>query len=102
MKPFRTILFAADFSENSKQAFRVACSLAKEDKTRLYVLSVAGPDWVAEDPVFLGQGSVQFYKAPGDAHRLKLMEERLRDEYAPTIRSTSSTMPGRETSPTKC
>ena len=25
MSPFRTILFAADFSESSLQAFRVAC-----------------------------------------------------------------------------
>ncbi len=83
MKPFRTILFAGDFSENSKEAFKVACSLAKEDKTRLFVLTVAGPDWVAEDPVFLGQGSVQFYKQPGDEHRLELLTERLRDEYAP-------------------
>jgi len=28
MQPFRTILFAADFSENSRDAFRMACSLA--------------------------------------------------------------------------
>jgi nucleotide-binding universal stress UspA family protein len=83
MKPFRTILFAGDFSENSKEAFSVACSLAKEDKTRLHIFTVAGPDWVAEDPVFLGQSSVQFYKQPGDEHRLKLLEERLRSEYAP-------------------
>lgn len=83
MKPFRTILFAADFSENSKEAFSVACSLAKEDKTRLHVLSVAGPDWVAEDPVFLAQAGAQFYKQPPDEHRLMLLKERLRDEYAP-------------------
>ena len=38
MQPFRTILFAADFSENSKEAFAQACSLAVEDKTKLFVL----------------------------------------------------------------
>jgi nucleotide-binding universal stress UspA family protein len=83
MRTIRTILFAADFSENSKEAFSVACSLAKDDKTRLHVLSVAGPDWVAEDPVFLGQSSSQFYKQPPDEHRLMLLKERLREEYAP-------------------
>ena len=31
MTPFRTILVAADFSEASRQAFHVACSLARED-----------------------------------------------------------------------
>ena len=35
MQPFRTILFAADFSENSKEAFEMACKLAVKDKTRL-------------------------------------------------------------------
>ncbi len=38
---FETILFAADFSDNSKEAFRAACSLAVENQTRLVVLHVA-------------------------------------------------------------
>jgi nucleotide-binding universal stress UspA family protein len=83
MKPFRTILFAADFSENSKEAFSVACSLAREDKTRLFVLCVADPDWVAEDPVFFGQSKVQFYKQAPDEKRLRMVEQTLLDEYAP-------------------
>lgn len=51
MQPFRTVLFAADFSENSKEAFRVACSLAVENKTRLFVIHVIGADDVAEKRV---------------------------------------------------
>jgi nucleotide-binding universal stress UspA family protein len=50
MRPFRTILFAADFSENSMEAFRMAGSLAVDDKTRLFVVHVSGPDQAAEGP----------------------------------------------------
>jgi len=83
MKPFRTILFAADFSENSREAFSMACALAREDKTRMYVLSVAEPAWVAEDPVHFGQSSVEFHKKAPDDQRLKSLEQKLRDEYVP-------------------
>jgi nucleotide-binding universal stress UspA family protein len=55
MQPFRTILCGADFSENSKEAFHMACALAVEDKTRLFVLYVVEPDWVAKAPRYLGQ-----------------------------------------------
>lgn len=83
MKAFRTILFAADFSENSREAFSVACSLARADETRLHVLAVVDLNWVAEDPVFFGQSGVQFYKQASDEHRLKMAIEKLRDEYVP-------------------
>ncbi len=83
MTPFRTILFAADFSENSREAFSVACSLAREDKTRLYVFAAADPDWVAEDPVFIGQSAALFYKKAENAQRLNVLKEKLRDDYAP-------------------
>ena len=83
MKAFRTILFAADFSESSKEAFRVACSLAREEKTRLCVLTVADPEWVGEDPVFFGQSKVQFYKQGNDEHRLEMLKDKLRGEYTP-------------------
>ena len=38
MQPIRTILFAADFSENSIEAFHTACALAVGKQTRLVVL----------------------------------------------------------------
>ena len=37
-----TILAAADFSEGSRGAFALACSLARKDETRLTVLNVQG------------------------------------------------------------
>ena len=83
MKPFRTILFAADFSDSSREAFSAACSLAREDETRLFVVSVAEPDWVAEQPVFLGQCSVELHKEDRDGYGLELLKQKLRDEYVP-------------------
>jgi nucleotide-binding universal stress UspA family protein len=83
MKPFRTVLFAADFSENSKEAFSVACSLAREDKTRLFVLTVADPDWVGEETLFFVQGSEQYYKKACDEERRNMLEDKLRNEYLP-------------------
>jgi universal stress protein A len=40
---FRTILVAADHSARSREAFHVACSLAREGATRLIVLLVLEP-----------------------------------------------------------
>jgi nucleotide-binding universal stress UspA family protein len=51
MPLFRTILVAADLSESSRESFRVACSLAREGETRVVVLSVAEPMYVAPEPV---------------------------------------------------
>ena len=66
MQTFGTILFAADFSQNSKEAFREACSLAIDNETRLVVLFVVEPNWVPEDPPCYGQQAVQFYAAEPD------------------------------------
>lgn len=79
MPPFRTILFAADFEDNSKEAFRMACSLAVEDKTRLFVLHVAEPTLVSEEPVSMGQPSMQFF----NAERAESLERKLREVYVP-------------------
>ena len=57
MQSFRNILFGADFSENSQEAFRAACSLATANKTRLVVLHVAEPNLVPEVPAYYGQQS---------------------------------------------
>ncbi len=43
MSNFRTVLVAADFSERSQEAFRVACSLTEETGTRVIVLHVVEP-----------------------------------------------------------
>jgi len=83
MQPFATILFAADFSENSKEAFRAACSLAVENETRLVVLHVVEPDWVAADPLYYGQMSVHVHAAEPDKARHAALRLKLRDDYTP-------------------
>ncbi|MGP0063750.1 MAG: universal stress protein [Isosphaeraceae bacterium] len=70
MQPFRTMLFAADFSENSKEAFRIACSLAVENKTRMFVLHVDEPGLVAEEPATKESGH-------------EALMRQLREVYAP-------------------
>ncbi len=82
MQPFRTILFAADFSENSNEAFRAACSLAIEDKTRLVVLHVAAPNWVADGPVYHDQQSIQFHADEVDESRHEVLKQKMREVYA--------------------
>jgi len=83
MQPLRKILFAADFSENSKEAFRAACSVAIENKTRIFVLHVDEPNWVPEEPVYFGQQTVQFYSAaPDKAHHQAIMQK-MREVYTP-------------------
>jgi nucleotide-binding universal stress UspA family protein len=77
MPLFRTILVAADFSEGTRQAFRVACSLAREDKTRLIVLHVAGPSIASGEP------GVPSVIAGGDRAHHEALRERLRADYVP-------------------
>ena len=77
MQPFRTILFAADFSENSKEAFRAACTLAMEKETRLVVLHVVEPYLVPEVPVYYGQQVVQFFPKELDKAQHEALREKL-------------------------
>jgi nucleotide-binding universal stress UspA family protein len=83
MQPFRNILFAADFSENSHEAFRIACSLSSETKTRMSVLHVVEPHWVAEEPAYFGQPMIQFFDAGAQPNGLEAIKRRLIDHYTP-------------------
>ena len=83
MQTFRTILFAADFSENSKEAFRAACSLATANETRLVVLHVAEPTLLPQEPIYYGQLTVQFVPADPDKARHAELKQKLREFYAP-------------------
>ena len=85
MKPFQTILFGADFSEGSREAFRAACSLAVAGQTRIHVLHVIEPNWVPEEPVPFGQAVVGFYDAPTDGGRYEIPDRRMREMYAPNL-----------------
>jgi nucleotide-binding universal stress UspA family protein len=82
MQAFRTILVAADFSENSVHAFRMACALAIEDKARLVVLHVA-PDAVAEQCASRGQSGTGPARAAGVEDRGRTLQGRMREVYSP-------------------
>ena len=84
MQPFRKILFAADFSENSREAFQAACAVAIENKTRIFVLHVDEPNWVPEEPIYLGQQAIQYYaNAPEEAHQ-EAIKQKMREAYVPS------------------
>src|SRR5207244_288845 len=84
MQPFRCILFAADFSENSKEAFRLACSLAVENKTRLFVLHVVDPDGAPEEPASPGRATAQSPHTGTDPGRHGDLKQRMSETYAPS------------------
>ena len=65
MKAFQTILFGADFSEGSREAFRAACSLAVAGQTRLHVLHVIEPRWIPEEPDALRAGRRRVLRRQG-------------------------------------
>lgn len=83
MVPFRSILVAADFSESSLSAFRVACSLSHESKTRLRVVYVLEPQYEVEGPVYSGQQSIQFEPCERDTRDHEAFLRGLRDSYVP-------------------
>ncbi len=83
MKPFRTILFAADFSEASHEAFSMACSLAVEGETKLHVLHVDEPNWVPEEPAAFGQ-PIQFYDDEIDGSHMEALSTNLSSAYTPS------------------
>ena len=83
MRPFRTMLFAADFSANSQDAFRLAGSLAVENKTRIIVLHVVEPTLVTEEPVAMGQAAIQFFNAVRDEIPRESLRRQLREVYSP-------------------
>lgn len=83
MYPFRTILFAADFSDRSREAFRVACLLSSEAKTRLFVVHAVEPTHPAGQPVALGDMGV-IVPLPGEAEiRREAVERELIRYYVP-------------------
>jgi nucleotide-binding universal stress UspA family protein len=76
MPLFRTILVAADFSEYSREAFRMACSLARPDETQITVLHAVEPPMISELDVPLPPTA-------GDRAHHEALGGRLRESYAP-------------------
>jgi len=83
MFPFRVILFAADYSEPSKEVFRVACSLANESDTKVIVLHVIEPVPSAGYPMAFGEMGALTYLISEGLPRDEITIGRLRDTYAP-------------------
>jgi nucleotide-binding universal stress UspA family protein len=83
MTVFKQILFAADFSESSREAFRISCSLASECDSRTVVLHVLEAPHVAEEPVYLGDLSVPYIRPETNTTYTEPVEKRLRRFYAP-------------------
>jgi nucleotide-binding universal stress UspA family protein len=83
MSAFEKILVAADFSEGSRESFRVACALAREGKTQVAVLYVAEPMYAAAEPVYFGRQTVQFSIIERDPAYYEALKERLCEVYAP-------------------
>jgi nucleotide-binding universal stress UspA family protein len=75
-------MFAADFSEHSKAAFGTACSLAGEN-TKLMVLHVMDPSWVAADPDHFEQQPDQSDAPDPDGAQLEALKQIMREVYFP-------------------
>ena len=74
---FKTVLVAADFSENSREAFRLACWLAPSEEARLTVL-------YADEPTTLySELDWSFPPTGEDQARCEAMNRQLREFYAP-------------------
>jgi nucleotide-binding universal stress UspA family protein len=82
MPLFHCILVGADFSEQSKEAFRVACSLAHETKTRVYIVHVMEESQDSEAPLgsLASRVPIAFTEPPA---REAYWEGLLRDSYVP-------------------
>jgi len=83
MRPFRIILFAADFSKNSRDAFRSACSLAAEGEARLHVLHVVEPHLVPDEPAGFSHASDPLDHTVSDGGREENWKRRMREAYTP-------------------
>ncbi len=77
MLTFRTMLFAADFSEASKEAFQLASAIANENKTRIFVLHVPEP------PMIVGELGAPVPLYGLNQPEIDALKERLRTDYTP-------------------
>jgi nucleotide-binding universal stress UspA family protein len=83
---FRTILFAANLSERSQDAFRVACALASEEASRLIVLYVVEGVSVVEQAVGFGEPGILITSYRDTTAHQSAILDRLRELYVPSSR----------------
>lgn len=81
---FPTILFATDFSKNSRGAFQVACSLARAEATRLIIVHVDEPSPVLEQLVAGADLRVPVYVPGEELGGLDPLEAQLREMFVPS------------------
>ena len=84
MPLFRCILIAADFSERSRKAFHVACSLAVESKSRVLILCVVEKAQAADQPAASGEFGKPAPIREGAWLYDDDLKGQLREFYAPT------------------
>jgi nucleotide-binding universal stress UspA family protein len=81
MLPVHTILFPTDFSESAQQAFRLACSLARDCGARIVVLYVMPPP-LGQDEVLARQDPDEYHKEAWQAlHQVTAPDENVRVEH---------------------
>lgn len=78
MLPFKTILFATDFSPASTVAFGVASALARDYKARMIVLHVI-------EPVRMGFAEFNTYVGPDEDKGMAMEQLRAIKAPAPTV-----------------
>lgn len=79
---FRTVVFATDLSARSREAFRVACSVTREEATRLIILNVEEPVSIMEVVGFGEVGVPVFAPVDEPAQREALLRQ-MREEFVP-------------------
>jgi nucleotide-binding universal stress UspA family protein len=96
MQLFQTMLVAADFSERSREAFRVASALADERTTRMIVLHIIEKAPVAERAIGFDERGVVVALGEDSSPRTAALHERLRDPRGGRRRGDPAPGPGGE------
>jgi nucleotide-binding universal stress UspA family protein len=83
VSPFRTILFATDFSKRARGAFRSACTLATDESTRIIILHVGEPAPRVAQETGLGALGVPAYVPGEELIASDLLRDQLRESFVP-------------------
>lgn len=83
LSPFRTILFATDFSKRSRDAFRAACTLAGDESTRLIILYVDEPPPLVEQVTGIAELGIPAYVPGEDPLASDPLRDQLRETFEP-------------------
>src|SRR4051794_8428800 len=79
---FRTILFATDLSQSSRLAFKVGCSLARAEATRMILFHVEQPARAIGEPIDLGTLGIPIIISDEELVKHDILSE-IRQLYVP-------------------